>query len=256
MLVILLSGCDVPEFDGGGEGGAGGIPEPGTVSVGLLIYEYDRFVTPPRVYLPIDGARVCELNSDNCVTSNSVGDATIELPADQETGFTVEKPGFGSWVYPNVTDESLMQYGDQPYTIPLISDEQLAAIANDLQTPYPWHDGVVVLQRWLSGPGVRFVPVGPTADSVSRAFYFDVAAMKYRLDLNQTTPELDTADMPLGQGGFVEVEPGVHQFEFTGNMMGCYTTSWGWPGDAPNRLRLPVREGYRTYGSIRCEDSY
>ncbi|MFW2390115.1 MAG: hypothetical protein ACN4G0_17395 [Polyangiales bacterium] len=237
-----------------GEGGHGG--DPAVVSTPLWVFEYDPFATPPRLYVPIEGARVCELDSDNCVTSDTDGNAVIDLPAGKETGFTLEKEGYGSWLFANVTDENFFQYGDKPYTMAMISDEQLAAIAKDLQTPYPWQGGVTVLQRWYPIGGVRFVPVGPTADLVGPAFYLDVAAKQYTLDLNATALGLTTAEMPLAQGGFLEVEPGVHQFEFTGNMEDCYITSWGWPGDAPNRFRIPVREGYRTYGSIRCEDSY
>ncbi|MBT8469239.1 MAG: hypothetical protein KJN97_10875 [Deltaproteobacteria bacterium] len=256
--VASLLGCGASETLGGdgGEGGHGGAPDPQPLSTPLSIFEYDPFATPPRLYVPIQGARVCELDSDNCVTSDTDGNAVIDLPARQETGFTIEKEGYGSWLYANVTDENFFQYGDRPYTIALMSNEQLAVIANDLQTPYPWQGGVALFQRWYPTVGVKFVPVGPTADLVGPAFYLDVAAMTYRLELNATTSGLETGEMPLGQGGFVEVEPGVHQFELTGDMEGCYVTSWGWPGDAPNRFRIPVREGYRTYGSIRCEDSY
>lgn len=250
--VAPLLGCGAPEPIGG----QGGDPEPQWISVPLLIYEYDPFATPPRLYVPIEEARICELDTDHCVRSDTDGAAVIDLPAGEETGFTVDKEGYGPWLYANVTDEGFFQYGDAPYTFPMISDEQLAVIANDLQTPYPWEGGVVAMHRWWPLHGVRFVPIGQTADLVGPSFYFDVAAARYRLDLEQTTPDLDTADMPLAQGGFTEVEPGVHQFEFSGNMAGCYVTSWGWPGDAPNRFRIPVREGYRTYGSIRCEDSY
>ena len=173
------------------------------------------------------------------------GQAVIDLPAGQETGLMIDKVGCGPYLVPNVTDENFAFY--PRLTVPMMTHESLTAIADDLATPYPWKMGVVALQRWSPLAGVRFVPVGPTADAVGTAFYLDVAATRYSLEIEATTPGLDNAQMPLSQGGFVEVEPGVQQFEFTGNMNDCYFASWAWPGDAPNRIRIPVHAGYRTY---------
>jgi hypothetical protein len=200
---------------------------------------------------PIEGAAICQVGVDNCVTSDKRGSATLYLPVNQEIAFTVEKEGYGPWVYANVTD----QYFPEGYRLPMYTDEYLATLAENLQTPYPWKGGIVGLIRWFSpNPGVKFVPVGPTAEAVGDAFYFDSATQQYSLELKATTGYFGLPDGPLAEGGFTEVVPGVHQFEFAGTAGDCPHASWGWPGDAPNRLRVLVIEGYTTYGSVRCDE--
>ena len=58
--------------------------------------------------------------------------------------------------------------------------------------------------------------------------------------------------LPFAGGGFVEVPPGVHEFEFRG-AGDCTEPSWGWPASALSRVRLPVCEEYFVYGSLRYE---
>jgi hypothetical protein len=74
----------------------------------------------------------------------------------------------------------------------------------------------------------------------------------YSLDLEATTAATITANtLPLAEGGFTEVTPGEQQFE----LGGCDSPRllWGWPVEgAPNRIRVPVREGFITFGSIVC----
>jgi hypothetical protein len=100
---------------------------------------------------------------------------------------------------------------------------------------------------------VTFAPVGSTIDAVGEAFYFDASTEQYSLDLEATTAFSGAADsLPLVQGGFADVTPEEQQFEFGGTAGDCLV-SWGWPGDAPNRIRVPVRKGFRTYGSMACD---
>jgi hypothetical protein len=132
--------------------------------------------------------------------------------------------------------------------------EQLAAIAEQLEIPYPWEGGMVALIRWpRPHPGVTFMPVGPTVDLVGEGFYYDAASGQYSLAEEATTYAFLLSEYPLAEGGFTAVTPGVHQFEFGGEAGDCLHASWAWPGDAPNRIRIPVVAGYTTYGSIRCE---
>ena len=54
------------------------------------------------------------------------------------------------------------------------------------------------------------------------------------------------------RGGFVDLDPGEYQVEFGGNVTNCRLRT-GWPGDAPNRIRVPVRAGYQTLGAMDCD---
>ena len=243
LSAALLLGCGADGVTGGSGGEGGSDLVPGS----FYVFEF----TPTFAEVPIEGAMVCQVGADNCVASDRVGRLTIYFPADQEMAFTVEKEGYGPWVFGNVTDEHF----PEGFRLPMYTHEYLAAVAETLETAYPWEGGIVALVRWLSpNPGVKFLPVGPTAEQVGDAFYFDAASVQYSLELEATTRFFGLADGPLGEGGFTEVVPGVQQFEFVGTAGDCPHASWGWPGDAPNRIRVPVMEGYTTYGSVRCDD--
>ena len=73
------------------------------------------------------------------------------------------------------------------------------------------------------------------------AYYVDEEGAT--LDLSATTA--------LGDGGFIEVPPGVHQVEFGGTARDC-EASFAWEGDGSNQIEVPVRTGYITYGSMKC----
>lgn len=249
LSALLFLGCGDAGGSGGsaGSGGEGGNGGSESVSARLFIFEFG----PQFVELPLQGAAVCQLGVDNCVISDKAGIAKIYFPVDQEIAFTIEKEGYGPWVFSNVTDEHFPE-GDR---FPLYTHENLAAIAERLQTPYPWEGGIVGLLRWFSpNAGVKFLPVGPTAEAVGKPFYFDAASLEYSLELEATTTFFGLPDAPLAEGGFTEVVPGVQQFEFVGTSGDCPHASWGWPGDAPNRIKVPVLEGYTTYGSVRCDE--
>jgi hypothetical protein len=201
----------------------------------------------------LEGVMICELgNRDNCVMTDSDGLALLELPACQEVGFTLEKEGYRSRIYVNVTDDTLVNQGG----VPMQTHEQTAAIADQLQTPYPWEGGAVALLFNLSAGGLTFAPVGSSVGEVDESSYFNVGTGKYDPDLEATEAFLGHQNFPLGSGGFVGITPGVHEFEFGGGAGDCTGVSWGWPVEgAPNRIRLPILEGHTTYGSMNCNGS-
>jgi len=204
------------------------------------------------------GVQVCEADTDNCVTTDQFGSGKLDVRPNQEVAFTFEKEGFGPFIVGDVSDET---FGPQCLgdglvpTWVMYPNDQLAAIARQLQTPYPWEGGIVGLAKWVSpNTGVTFAPVGSTIDAVGERFYFDAETEQYSLDLGATTAFPGLVDSPLGEGGFTEVAPGDQQFEFGGTAGDCLCASWAWPVEgAPNRIRVPVREGYRTYGSMVCD---
>jgi len=72
-------------------------------------------------------------------------------------------------------------------------------------------------------------------------------------DLEAATAVAQSHLLPFASGGFTEVTPGEREFEFGGTAGDCDRISWAWPVEGePNRIRLPVRAGYLTYGSIVC----
>jgi hypothetical protein len=247
LTAVLLWGCGDADGASGGSAGNGGEGGSELVPGSFYAFEFDSVFAET----PIEGAAICQLGVDNCVTSDKSGWATIYFPANQEIAFTVEMEGYGPWVYSNVSD----RHFPEGFRLPLYSHEYLADLAERLQTSYPWKGGIVALVRWFSPhPGVQFLPVGPTSEAVGDAFYFDAATLQYSLEIDATTNFFGLPDGPLGEGGFTEVVPGVQQFEFVGTAGDCPHASWAWPGDAPNRIRVPVLEGFTTYGSVRCDE--
>lgn len=265
LLGLFLAQCGDAAETGAGGGGGGGGDAPELALFHGYLYEFDKPPwtvgpgdTPPTM-LPLTGVRVCQLDTDNCANSDAEGIVKLDVPrTNEETAFTMEKEGYGSWVYPNVTDEEFHEGHEEPNPtiFPMYTDEHLAIIAEQLRTPYPWRGGMVALIRWVSPhPGVTFIPVGPTVDQVGASFYWDASTGQYSLDATATPQFLYLSEYPLAEGGFTEVTPGVHQFEFAGTAGDCTHASWAWPGDGPNRIRIPVLEGHITYGSMRCVDT-
>jgi len=264
--VVPLVGCSETSGDGGtggtagtgGSAGTGGTAgtggSAGTGGTGAEVRQYQlRFLEfdSEGVSSAVEGVEFCEADADteNCDMSNAAGIVTLNVPDDREITFTMEKEGYGKWVVGDVSDDTYESFT----TRPMYTNAQLEVIATQLDTAYPWTDGIVGLVRWPSDQaGVTFMPVGSTGDAVGDPFYYDAATGEYSLDLDATTSVVDSHLLPLGSGGFTEVTSGVQQFEFGGTAGDCRTT-WAWPGDAPNRIRVPVREGYRTYGSMRCD---
>jgi len=242
--LMPLVGCSETSGTGGSGGGAGGSGE--FPSYVLTFTELKPDGTTPF----LAGVQVCEADADpeNCAVSNEFGDATLDVPVDQEIMFTIEKEGYGKWLMADVSDENTERTaGRRMYT-----DAQLEAVAGQLNTEYPWTGGIVGLVINPSDvEGLTFAPVGSTVGAVGEPFYYDSATHEYSLDLEAGTEVAENWLLPLGAGGFTEVTPGVQQFEFGAPGRIC-EASWAWPGDTPNTIRVPVRDGYRTYGSMIC----
>ena len=263
--LMPLVGCSGTSDDDGGTGGTAGTGgsagtggtagtggSAGTGGTGGEVRQYQiRFLEfdSEGVGSSSEGVEFCQADTENCDTSDASGIVTLNVPEAQEITFTMEKKGYGKWVVGDVSDDTYESFA----TRPMYTDAQLEAIAAQLDTTYPWTDGIVGLVRWPSDhAGVTFIPVGSTGDAVGDPFYYDAATREYSLDLDATTSVADSHLLPLGSGGFTEVTPGVQEFEFGGTSGDCRAT-WAWPGDGPNKIRVPVREGYRTYGSMRCD---
>jgi hypothetical protein len=221
----------------GGASGAGGDPE---ITATLLINTFE--VPAEGEFRPLEGVRICQLDTDNCVTSSEAGRAALDLPANQEVAYTAEKEGFGSFLTAFVFDDNFRGVTSEP----MHTDEQLAVIAAELEVQYPWTSGILGANTLPQLPGATFELLNATGKS----FYGDMRGYSLEPD---STSGVTVWPAPLGSGGFAELAEDEYQVEFGGAAAGCSVISFGWPGDAPNRVRIPVRVGYIAYGSLRCD---
>ena len=160
------------------------------------------------------------------------------LAANQEVSYIASKDGHMPWMAAEVPDEISVVL--QP-NYPMFLDEQVEEFAEINMIPYPLTGGALLLHmNPTTTEGVTFSLVD---DGDAVAYYAD-ADGNLRFDLTATTVN--------GFGGFFEVAPGDRQVEFGGSATNC-TTALGWPGDAPNRVRFPVRVGHSTLASMNCD---
>ncbi len=254
LLVLSIVGCS--DVDGGvGPGGTGGAGATGgTAGIGGAVGDGGSGGSGPvSILLEITGpdsvtergpalvgVEVCETDTTHCETTNADGRAVLELPSNQVSSYTLSKEGYMTRLHAVVTDET---FTNEPFTFfPLFRDQIMEDLANDLQIPYPFEGGLVTLQATPFGTaGVTHELLSETAT----AYYIDEGGIP-TLGLTETTSS--------GQGGFLEVTAGEHQVEFGGTVTNC-TARIGWPGDAANRVKFPVRVGHMTFARAVCEGS-
>jgi hypothetical protein len=220
----------------GGDGGTGGVGGTGGIScidgeptVTLLATIRDRDLDQD-----LEGVRVCETDTDNCQVTNAEGRAFIELPCEQEVSYTLEKEGYVSGLWLDVTDETF-----QGFSLPMNSDAQVEEWSEILMLPEPWTGGAIALIPVPRRAGVTFELVGQTAQAV------------YRDEEGIPDPTL-TATTSTGIGNFFEVPAGEYQVEYGGDATNCVPRE-AWPGDAANRTKVPVKVGFITYVGMSCD---
>ncbi len=244
---LAVVGCGESSSGGaGGSGGTGGFAGTGgtggtapTVTVEFTVIDFQ----PGEPNIPFEGAEVCVLDSSNCATSDVDGLATLEVPANSDTGFTVIAEGYTPTIAPQTT-------GDQDLTTltAILSDTLASTLAALLNTPYPpVGTGLVALSALVAPitddengiPGVTF-----TADSTASSYYLDENEFP-SLDLTETTA-------PSGAGGYIEIAPGTLEVALGGAASNCIVVS-GWAGSDADSLRVPIREGFFTQAFITCD---
>ncbi|MGB5695067.1 MAG: hypothetical protein WBM46_05405 [Polyangiales bacterium] len=272
LLVAPIVGCSDLSGDGGtggtggnggtggdaGNGGTGGTSGPELLQA-LVTYVANN---PDGDDPPLEGVNACVEygETQSCFLTNASGRAVVDFPADLAFTWTSEKEGYGSLI--GGAGENAFGPAWRPsgaLTLVMYTDAQLEAIAAEqlqLDPAYPWNGGIVglVANTGTGLAGVTFAPVGSTIGAVGQAFYFDAGTEQYSIDLEATTSFPFVYDQfPFAEGGFTEVAPGVQQFEIGGMIGDCQGPSFGWSGDTANSIRVPVREGFRTYGSMQCD---
>ncbi|MBW2381058.1 MAG: hypothetical protein JRG70_16165 [Deltaproteobacteria bacterium] len=249
-LVVPLIGCgddttatggDGGSGDTGGDGGSAGSGGTGgdggaagaKVALSVSVTEAEG-LNPVVRGSAFEGVELCETDTTNCATTDADGAATIMVSANQEITYTVSKDGYGPWFIADVTDETL-----RTTFWPMFSDAMLADDAEALGIPYPYTGGVIVLQVTPGMAGVTY----DLLDETAKQYYVDEAGIN-TLGLTETTSD--------GRGAFLEVSPSEYQVEFGGTATNC-TPGIAWPGDAANRIKVPVRVGYASWANMLCD---
>ena len=210
----------------GGEGGAGGT----RAELRLFVQGWEDGAATGA----LPGVEICEMDTDNCVTTNDQGNAVIELPAEQEAAITLAKEGYASYL-----DSHIIPATGGTEAAVLATYERLDAMHELVDSPYP-----------MEGTGTLYVEALDAYVGATLALVGDATGKQWYRDENTDWDTDLTATTSGGGGGFSELAPGTVQVDI--GDASC-TVIRGWPGDADNRLKLPIREGFLSRTDVRCE---
>ncbi len=192
---------------------------------------------------PVEGAEVCQDGTDNCATTNADGQATLQIPGNQEFAYAVTPPsGFFPLLSPQVSDSDI----SVSPTFTVFAESTLAAFAVLLDTEWPPTTGLVGMGIWqnpfpeLTGlPAVSLELIEGTGVS----YYFTESNVPDRT-LTETTSS--------GVGGFIEASEGTLEVGLSG-AQNCERPYSAWPGAAANQFRFPSRVGFLTVPAVWCD---
>lgn len=235
--MAITIGCGNGDGGAAGMGGTGGAGGADTVTLSVTTTEAQSLAP---IGPALEGVRLCETDTANCATTDADGMASIAVPADQEVSYTLEKEGYTPYLVADVTDETLFQTG--PWA--MYSEQLTADLLEALGIASPM--GGQIILRAVSGAIIAGI-AGVTFDLI------DETATPFYNE-QDWTPSFDlTATTSIGQGGFVEQATGEYQVEYGGAATNC-SVQIGWPGDAANRVKVPVRAGYFSFGTMVCDE--
>jgi len=199
--------------------------------------------TPGEDNVPIEGAEVCFLDTDDCQTTGADGVVFLEVPIDAETAVTLTADGFNPTLSPQVAESST----PAPRDVSMLSVTLLQALATAFDSPYPPDNTGFVAVTVLGEPrdletalpGVTMTLVDPQG----RQYYLTDEGLP-NFDLTETSA--------LGTGGLIEIPPGVHEIELGGAVSNC-TRLAGWAGSGDLSMRFPVEVGFFTNTLLICD---
>jgi len=236
--LVPLVGCGETGGSGGtsGTGGSGGID---TTSISTIISGWDPLQGPLGA---LEGVEICETDTTNCAMTDAEGAATVQVPVDQETSFTMAKEGFAQYLLPVVVSAA-----PAPIPFSMATEQRIKDMHALVMSPFPMEgtgDVVIAMPRGSAFAGATF----DLGDSSGKVFYYDDQG-------NWNAAFTETTTYGGGPwGGFTEVSPGEVQVEIGGTAQGCERLSIsGWPGDVANSVRMPVREGYQSQIQVSCD---
>ncbi len=195
------------------------------------------------VTVPLQGAEVCQDGTDNCATTNVDGQATLQIPGNEEFAYAVTPPSdYYPMLSPQVSDSNI----PLSPTLTVLSQATLMGFAALLNTEFPTTlgtIGILVAQNPFPGeegiPSVSFELIGATGES----YYLNESNIP-------TTTLTETVDN--GTGGFFEASEGTLEVGLSG-AQNCERPYSAWPGAEPNQFRFPSRGGFLTVPAVWCD---
>lgn len=184
----------------------------------------------------VEGVEVCDGGMTKCSMTNAEGQATLELPPDDEITWTLTKKDFGSTLLADVTDATLAS----STSVDLATDAWNERIYERLGLPYP-----------LMGTGSVVIFVDPPLEGVTFELVEGTGRGPFYSDAQREPTPGFNATTSSGTGAFGEIPPGDVEVKIGGTADNC-RVGWGWPGDGNNTVRMPVMEGFTTYASVNC----
>jgi len=81
----------------------------------------------------------CELDTDNCLTSDSSGGAVLDLPADREVAISAVKEGYTPGIIAYVTTDEA--FASEQGVSQLPEQELTVIMEKHLGSEFPWQGG-------------------------------------------------------------------------------------------------------------------
>lgn len=192
--------------------------------------------------VPLEGAEVCLDGTDNCATTNADGQASLDVPGNEEFAYAITaEPDFYPLLSPQVSDTDIVV--EPEFTA--FSQATLMGFAALLGTEWPPTTGVNSISLYEK-PYPDTVPIPGASFEI-----LEGSGQSYYLnDSDVPTTELSETQSN-GVGGFFEASDGTLEVGVTG-VSGCDEYSNAWPGSAANQVRFPSRAGFQTIVVWRC----
>ncbi len=197
----------------------------------------------------LEGVEFCETDTVNCVMSDADGQATLEvsLPADGRISYRYSKDGYQCGLRADVVDEEFKAFTGE-YGNFNITDETMTDRFAIMMSPYPMEGtGWLAVSAFLTDSLPQFLPIVDATlelvGSTGKGYYSLIDGEPSR-HLTETSVR--------GERGFIEVAPGDVEIRLGGTAINCAVLK-GWPGSEANTIRLPVKAGFVTWGSMRCD---
>jgi hypothetical protein len=246
-LAALTVGCSDESGTGGaagsggaaGAGGTGGVGGADTVTLSITATEAQSLAP---IGPALEGVTLCQTDTTNCATTDAAGAASIEVPANKEISYTLEKDGYTPYLVADVTDDTLL---DPSGPWAMYSEALTEDFFNALGIVSP--TGGIMGLRAVAGSLINGI-AGVTFEIV------DETATPFYNAEGDWAPSFElTATTSIGQGGFVEQPDGEYQVEYGGTAMNC-SPQIAWPGSGPNQIKVPVKAGYLTFSTMDCDE--
>jgi hypothetical protein len=193
----------------------------------------------------VERANVCVHDQPEipCVTTDSAGHFSFDLPVNRELAVTVRGEGLASTVFGvstttrDLTDSSLS----------LEKAETVAARYAAFGVKYPDDDRGFVLVRdevqGADGAGIDGLTMSMLPSTGKGPFYFEA---------NSNPSPTRTSTSTWSVAAFAGVASGVVEIVLGPGSVTCVPSKIAWAAQAVNRVRVPVLKGYETHVRMRC----